>query len=83
MNRSNEIQTKQQIGNQVQLLTWLLPKKNHAMVEFAKQINNLFKEQGIQPQQVFQLNDNNNGNTPVDIVFTNISDAVSANQYGD
>jgi hypothetical protein len=84
MNRSNEMQTKQQIGNQVQLLLWRLPKKNHdAMVEFAKQINNLFREKGIQPQEVFQVNDNNNGKTPVDMVFTNISNAVSANLYGD
>jgi hypothetical protein len=81
MNRSNEMQTKQQIGNQVQLLLWQLPVRNHdAMVEFA---NNLFREKGMQSQEVFKINDNNNGKTPVDMVFTGISNAVSANLYGD
>jgi murein DD-endopeptidase MepM/ murein hydrolase activator NlpD len=84
MNKSNEMERKEQIGNQVQLFLWRLPKENHdAMVRFAKQVNYLFRKQGMQTQEVFQLNDNNNNNgkTSEDMVFTNISNAVSANQY--
>jgi hypothetical protein len=83
MSKSNEMETKQQIGNQVQLFLWRLPKKNHdAMVRFAKQVNDLFRKQGMQPQEVFQLN-NNNAKTSEDMGFTNISNAVSANQDDD
>jgi hypothetical protein len=84
MNRSNEMETKQQIGNQVQLFLWQPPKKNHdAMVRFAKRVNDHFREQGMQPQELFQLNDNSNCKTSVDMVFTDIYNAVSANQYED
>jgi uncharacterized protein YbaA (DUF1428 family) len=82
MSKSNEMETKQQIGNQVQLFLWRLPKKNHdAMVRFAKQVNDLFRKYGMQPPEVFQLN-NNNAKTS-DMGFTNISNAVSANQDED
>ena len=88
MSISNEMETKQRIGNQVQLFLWLLTKKNHdAMVRFAKQFNDLFKNQGMQPPEVFQLNNNNNNNnigkTSEDMGFTNISNAISANQNED
>jgi uncharacterized protein YbaA (DUF1428 family) len=80
MSKSNEMETKQQTGNQVQLFLWRLPKKNHdAMVRFAKQVNDLFRKQGMQPPEVFQLN-NNNAKTSGDMGFTNIANAVSANQ---
>jgi len=83
MSKSNEMETRQQIGNQVQLFLWQLPKKNHdAMVRFAKQVNDLFRKQGMQPPEVFQLN-NNNAKTSEDMGFTNISNAVSANQDED
>ena len=82
MSKSNEMETKQQIGNQVQLFLWRLPKKNHdAMVRFAKQVNDLFRKYGMQPPEFFQLN-NNNAKTS-DMGFTNISNAVSANQDED
>jgi hypothetical protein len=78
------METKQQIGNQVQLFLRRPPKKNHdAMVRFAKRVNDLFREQGMQPQEVFQLNDNSYGKTSVDMVFTNVYKAVSASQYED
>jgi hypothetical protein len=88
MSISNEMETKQRIGNQVQLFLWRLPKKNHdAMVRFAKQVNDLFKNQGMQPPEVFQLNNNNNNNnigkTSEDMGFTNISNAILANQNED
>ena len=79
MSISNEMETKQRIGNQVQLFLWRLPKKNHdAMVRFAKQVNDLFMKQGIQPPKVFQLN-NNKTKTSGDMGFTNITNAISAN----
>jgi uncharacterized protein YbaA (DUF1428 family) len=82
MSKSNEMETKQQIGNQVQLFLWRLPKKNHdAMVRFAKQVNDLFRKHGMQPPEVFQLNNNNAKSS--DMGFTNISNAVSANQDED
>jgi hypothetical protein len=83
MSKSNEIETRQQIGNQIQLFLWRLSKKNHdAMMRFAKQVNDLFRKQGMQPPEVFQLN-NNNAKTSEDMGFTNISNAVSANQDED
>jgi hypothetical protein len=72
------METRQKIGNQVQLFLWRLPKKNHD----AKQVNDLFRNQGMQPPEVFQLN-NNNAKTSEDMGFTNISNAVSANQDED
>jgi uncharacterized protein YbaA (DUF1428 family) len=79
MSKSNEMETKQQIGSQVQLFFWRLPKKNHdAMVRFAKQVNDLFRKHGMQPPEVFQLN--NNAKTSDDMGFTNIANTVSANQ---
>jgi uncharacterized protein YbaA (DUF1428 family) len=79
MSKSNEIETKQQIGSHVQLFFWRLPKKNHdAMVQFAKQVNDLFRKHGMQPPETFQLN--NNAKTSEDMGFTNIANAVSANQ---
>jgi Protein of unknown function (DUF1428) len=79
MSKSNEMETKQQIGSHVQLFFWRLPKKNHdAMVQFAKQVNDLFRKHGMQPPEIFQLN--NNAKTSEDMGFTNIANAVSANQ---
>lgn len=78
MSKSNEMETKQQIENQVQLFLWRLPKKNHdAMLRFAKQVNDLFMKQGMQPPKVFQLN-NNNAKTSGEMGFTNITNAISA-----
>jgi Protein of unknown function (DUF1428) len=83
MSKSNEMETNQQIGNQVQLFLWRLPKKNHdAMLRFTKQVNDLFRKQGMQPPEVFQLN-NNYAKTSEDMGFTNISNAVSTNQDED
>ena len=79
MSKSNEIEAKQQIGSQVQLFFWRLPKNNHdAMVQFASQVNDLFSKQGMQPPEVFQLN--SNAKTSEDMGFTNIANTVSANQ---
>jgi hypothetical protein len=79
MSKSNETETRQQIGSQLQIFFWRLPKKNHdAMVQFAKQVNDLFRKQGMQPPEVFQLN--SNSKTSEEMGFTNIANTISANQ---
>jgi hypothetical protein len=79
MSKSNEMKTKQETGSQLQLFLWRLPKKNHdAMVQFAKQVNDLFRKHGMEPPEVFQLN-NNNAKTSEDMGFTNMANAISAN----
>jgi len=78
MRKSDEIETKQQIGSHLQIFFWRLPKQNHdAMVQFAKQVNNLFAKHGIQPPEVFELT-NDKGSE--DMGFTNIAKTISANQ---
>ena len=47
------------------------------MVQFAKQVSDLFAKHGIQPPEVFQLT-NDKGSE--DMGFTNITKAISANQ---
>ena len=48
------------------------------MVQFAKQVNDLFRKQGMQPPEVFQLN--SNSKTSEEMGFTNIANTISANQ---
>ncbi len=47
------------------------------MVQFGKQINDIFRKHGTQPTKVFQLN---NTKTSENMGFTNIANTVSANQ---
>jgi uncharacterized protein YbaA (DUF1428 family) len=80
MSKSNvtERNEEKEIGSLLQLFVWRLPKKNHdAMVQFGKQVNDLFRKHGTQPQEVFQLN---NTKTSENMGFTNIANTVSANQ---
>lgn len=78
MRKSDEIETKQHIGSYLQIFFWRLPKQNHdAMVQFAKQVNNLFVKYDIQPPEVFQLT-NDKGSE--DMGFTNIAKTISAKQ---
>jgi uncharacterized protein YbaA (DUF1428 family) len=77
MRKPDEIETKQQIGSHLQIFFWRLPKQNHdAMVQFAKQVSNLFATHGIQPPEVFQLTIDKGS----DMGFTNITKTISANQ---
>jgi hypothetical protein len=49
MSTSNvtERNEEKKIGSLLQLFVWRLPKKNHdAMVQFGKQINDLFRKHG-------------------------------------
>jgi uncharacterized protein YbaA (DUF1428 family) len=78
MSKSDEIETKQQIGSHIQIFLWRLPKQNHdAMVQFAKQVNNLFAKHGVQPPEVFQLTTVKDSE---DMGFTNFAKTISANQ---
>ena len=64
-----------EIGNQVEMIHFRVPKKNHDnMILFCKQFNDIFKKYGILQWEIFQLSrtDNMEG-------FTNISKTVSAN----
>ena len=64
-----------EIGNQIEMIHFRVPKKNHdAMILFCKRFNDIFKKYGILHWQIFQLSktDNMEG-------FTNISQTVSAN----
>ena len=78
MEKSNitEKDEGKEIGNQIEMIHCLVPKKNHdAMIIFCKRFNDIFKKYGILHWEIFQLSktDNMQG-------FTNISQTVSANQ---
>lgn len=64
-----------EIGNQIEMIHFRVPKKNHdAMMLFCKQFNDIFQKYGILQWEIFQLSrtDNMDG-------FTNISQTISAN----
>jgi uncharacterized protein YbaA (DUF1428 family) len=64
-----------EIGNQIEMIHFRVPKKNHdAMMLFCKKFNDIFKKYGILKWEIFQLSrtDNMDG-------FTNISQTISAN----
>ena len=67
---------EQEIGSQVQLFVWRIPKKNHdAMVKLQKQFNNILIKHGALRVEIFQLT-----NTDTYDGCTNIFNIVSANQ---
>ena len=70
-----EKEVGKEIGNQIDMIHFRVPKKNHdAMILFCKQFNDIFKKYGILHWEIFQLSrtDNLEG-------FTNIYQNVSAN----
>jgi hypothetical protein len=47
---------EQEIGSQVQLFVWRIPKKNHdAMVKLQKQFNDILIKHGALRIEIFQL----------------------------
>lgn len=67
---------EQEIGSQVQLFVWRIPKKNHdAMVKLQKQFNDILIKHGALRIEIFQLT-----NTDTYDGCTNIFNIVSANQ---
>lgn len=67
---------EQEIGSQVQLFVWRIPKKNHdAMVKLQKQFNDNLIKHGALRIEIFQLT-----NTDTYDGCTNIFNIVSANQ---
>ena len=64
-----------EIGNQVEMIHFRVPKKNHDnMILFCKQFNDIFRKYGILHWEIFQLSRTENMEE-----FTNISKTVSAN----
>jgi uncharacterized protein YbaA (DUF1428 family) len=75
MSESKVTETEQEIGNQVQLFVWRIPKKNHdAMVKLQKQFNDILLKYGVLRMEIFQLT-----NTDTYEGCTNILDTISAN----
>ncbi len=63
-------------GDHVQQFIYRVPKKNYeAVMDFQKQLNDVFKKHGVTNRQVFHAGEVEN--VPG---FVNISDTVSANQ---
>lgn len=76
MKKSNVMEMEQEIGNQVQLFIWRIPKKNHdAMVKLQKQFNDLLIRHGVLRMEIFQLT-----NTEAYDGCINITTTMSANQ---
>lgn len=76
MSKSNAKEREQEIGSQVQLFVWRIPKKNHdAMVKLQKQFNDILIKHGVLRMEIFQLT-----NTDTYDGCTNIFNTVSANQ---
>jgi uncharacterized protein YbaA (DUF1428 family) len=76
MSKPNVTEMEQEIGSQVQLFVWRIPKKNHdAMVKLQKQFNDILIKHGVLRMEIFQLTD-----TDTYDGCTNIFNAVSANQ---
>jgi uncharacterized protein YbaA (DUF1428 family) len=76
MNKLNLIEMEEEIGNQVQLFIWRIPKKNHdEMVQLQKRFNDLLIKFGVLRVEIFQLT-----NTETYDGCTNIATTISANQ---
>ena len=76
MNKSDMMELEKEIGNQVQLFIWRIPKKNHdEMVKLQKQFNDLLIKYGVLRMEIFQLT-----NTETYDGCTNIATTMSANQ---
>jgi hypothetical protein len=76
MNKANVTEMEKEIGNQVQLFIWRIPKKNHdAMVKLQKQFNDLLIKYGVLRMEIFQLT-----NTETYDGCTNIATTMSVNQ---
>ena len=76
MSKPNVTEMEQEIGSQVQLFVWRVPKKNHdSMVKLQKQFNDILIKHGVLRMEIFQLT-----NTDTYDGCTNIFNTVSANQ---
>ena len=76
MKKSDVMEMEKEIGNQVQLFIWRIPKKNHAaMVKLQKQFNDLLIRHGVLRMEIFQLT-----NTEAYDGCINIATTMSANQ---
>jgi uncharacterized protein YbaA (DUF1428 family) len=82
MSKSNMTEMEKEIGSQIMLVVYRVPKKNHdAMVQISKQFySEVFKKYGGLRMEVFQLN---NTKTYEDMGLTNIVNTISANNQED
>jgi len=70
------MEMEKEIGNQVQIFIWRIPKKNHdAMVKLQKQFNDLLIKYGVLRMEIFQVT-----NAEAYTGCTNIATTMSANQ---
>jgi uncharacterized protein YbaA (DUF1428 family) len=76
MSKSSTTEMEKEVGNQVQLFIWRIPKKHHdTMVKLQKQFNDINFKHGALRVEVFQLT-----NTDTYDGCINIFNTVSANQ---
>ena len=56
MSKSDSEGTDKEVGSQVQLVVYRLPKKNHdAMVQICRQSKDMFRKYGVMHYEIFQL----------------------------
>jgi uncharacterized protein YbaA (DUF1428 family) len=78
MSKSDTEGVDKEVGSQVQLVIYRLPKKNHdAMVQICKQSNDMFRRYGVLHYEIFQLD---NTKSFGEMGMTNIYHTISAAQ---
>jgi uncharacterized protein YbaA (DUF1428 family) len=78
MSKSDSGGMDKEVGSQVQLVVYRLPKKNHdAMVQICRQSNDMFTKYGVQHYEIFQLD---NTKSFKEMGMTNIYHTISATQ---
>ena len=78
MSKSDTEGMDKEVGSQVQLVVYRIPKMNHdAMVQICKQSNDMFKKYGVLHYEIFQLD---NTKSFGEMGMTNIYHTLSAAQ---
>jgi uncharacterized protein YbaA (DUF1428 family) len=78
MSKSETEGMDEEIGSQVQLVVYRLPKKNHdAMVQTCRQSNDMFRKHGVLHYEIFQLD---NTKSFEEMGMTNIYQTIAAAQ---
>jgi uncharacterized protein YbaA (DUF1428 family) len=78
MSESDTEGMDKEVGSQVQLVVYRLPKKNHdAMVQICKQSNDMFRKYGVLHHEIFQLD---NTKSFGEMGMINIFQTISAAQ---
>ena len=78
MSKSDTEGVDKEVGSQVQLVIYRLPKKNHdVMVQICKQSNDMFRKYGVLHYEIFQLD---NTKSYEETGLTNIYQTIAAAQ---